>query len=47
MVKIMERIFQKILNTEDTPSHFPKFLVTQVFKKGDCCNLENDSWERF
>lgn len=25
MVKILEKIFQKILSTEDTQSHFPKY----------------------
>ena len=40
MVKALERVFQKILNTEDTLSHLSKILVTQVFKKGDRCNPE-------
>lgn len=38
MVKILKRIFQKILNLEDTPSHFSKTLVTPVYMIGD-------SWE--
>ena len=41
MVKILKRIFQKILSIEDTPSHFSKTLVTSVYMIGDSCNGEN------
>lgn len=41
MVKILKRIFQKILSIEDTPSHFSKTLVTSVYMIGDSCKGEN------
>ena len=41
MVKILKRIFQKMLSTEDTPPHFSKMLVTPVFNKSDSWKTEN------
>lgn len=41
MVKILKRIFQKMLSTEDTPPHFSNMLVTPVFNKSDSWKPEN------
>ena len=41
MLNILEKIFLKILSTEDALSHYLKILITPVFLKNDSCKLEN------
>lgn len=41
MLNILEKIFLKILSTEDALSHYLKILITPAFLKNDSCKLEN------
>ena len=41
VVNMLKIIFDKILNSTDTPTHFAKMIVTPIFKKGDRENPAN------
>ena len=41
IVNMLHLIFLKIVKEKNTPLHFPKMLITPIFKKGDKCLPEN------